>query len=277
MELRDARRQRDYTYKPDKYRIGGTWVYPSRRVLPKVKRNGYTGRNHLLPESEHIKLLLTDREAEMLEKNGQYALLALKYDRGYAEFAMPYAHAVRIAVRNRYRIKDATLWLDYLGLLTYFNLDTHNAHYVCPRNLREAHDRLHRRHEKAEARRRAEERMKEAAKWEEKYRNAKGKFFGICFGDGNITVSVITSVADIAEEGKEMHHCVYSAGYYKRDNCLILSAKDREGRRLETVEVDLGTFKVVQSRAVCNGVSPYHDRILELVNDNIHLIQKASA
>lgn len=37
--------------------------------------------------------------------------------------------------------------------------------------------------------------------------------------------------------GEAMHHCVFSAGYYKRPESLILSAKDSKGNRLETIEV----------------------------------------
>ena len=276
MELRDSKRPK-YTYNPDKYRISGAWVYPSRRVLPLAKRNGYTGRNQSgIPESEHVRLLLTDHEAEMLEKNGQFALLAWKYNHGYREFCMPYAHAIRVVNRNKYRIKDASMWMDYLGLLSYFNLDTHNAHYVCPANLKAAHDRLHKRKARIEAEKKAEEKRREAIKWESKYRKDKEKYFGICFGNDDIVISVIQSVADIAEEGKVMHHCVYSAGYFKKSDCLILTARDRNGDRLETIEVNLRSFRLVQSRAKCNGVSAYHNEIVKLVNQNMNLIKRVS-
>ena len=51
------------------------------------------------------------------------------------------------------------------------------------------------------------------------------------------------------EEGKAMHHCVYTNAYYNDENSLILSARI-DGERIETVEVDLQTLKVVQSRGV---------------------------
>lgn len=276
MELRPKYRSHDgYSFMTDKYSVSGAWIYPHRRLLPIVKRNGYTGRNDSgIPENKHITLLLTDREAEWLEKTGQYALLKFKYGRGYREGCMPFAHSIRVANRAGYKVKDASMWIDYLGLLGYLGLDTHNAHYVCPRNLKAAHDRLDRRVERIKAEKEAERQRKEAVKWETKYRESKGKYFGICFGDDNITIAVIKSVADIAEEGKEMHHCVYNAGYYKRPDSLILSARDKDGKRLETIEVSLKTFQVVQSRAKCNGTSPQHDRILELVRKNIDLFRK---
>lgn len=276
MELRDARRWDPY--RPDKYRIRGAWIYPKRRVLPKAKRNGYTGRNNIgLPESEHIKLLLTDREAEALEKNGQFSLLRWKYNRGYREFCMPYAHAIRVAIRNKYIVKDASMWMDYIDLLEYFHLDTHNAHYVCPDNLKAAHDRLHKRKERVEAEMAAERKRQEAAKWEADYQAKKGRYIGISFGNENINISVMQSVAEIAEEGRAMHHCVYSAGYYKKPDVLILSAKTKIGTRLATIELSLKNYEVVQCRGACNKHPEHYAEILELVKRNIHLIRKAAS
>lgn len=275
MELRDSKRPD--MYRPDKYRIGGAWIYPLRKVLPLARRNGYTGLNRTgLPESEHIRLLLTDREAEWLEKTGQYELLRWKYNRGLGEFRMPYAHAIRIAHRNRYRIRDASMWMDYLEILDYFRLDTHNARYVCPKNLKAEHDRLYRLRERAEAKKEAERKRKEAAKWEADYRARKGAFLGICFGNDAIRITVLQSVAEFAEEGKAMHHCVYSGSYFKKPDVLILSAKSTDGKRLATIELNLKTLQVVQCRAACNKKPEQHDEIINLINKNIHLIKHAS-
>ena len=88
-------------------------------------------------------------------------------------------------------------------------------------------------------------------------------------------ITVIQSVAEMAEEGKAMHHCVYTMGYYKKDDSLILSAKDKAGNRIETIELSLKTFKVLQSRGIYNSNTESHSEILELVNRNIHLIKSA--
>ena len=265
-----------YVYAPNKYDIDAKYIYPHRNILPKIKRNGYTGRFHGLSASELFKLLLSDREAEILAKNGQFDLLRFKWKRSYKEFTMPFAHSIRIATRNKYIVKDASMWIDYLNLLEYFHLDTHNAHYVCPRNLKAEHDRLLARKQRIEEKIALEKKIAEAKKWEAKYQETKGKFFGICFGNENIVITVIQSVAEMAEEGKAMHHCVYSMEYYKKPNSLILSAKDKAGNRIETIEIDLKTFKVVQSRGVCNKNTEQHDEIVKLVQDNIKLIKQAA-
>ena len=56
---------------------------------------------------------------------------------------------------------------------------------------------------------------------------------------------------------------------------IILSAHDRQGNRIETIEFSISRGKVVQSRGVCNSNTEYHNRIIELVNSNAHRFLKA--
>ena len=84
---------------------------------------------------------------------------------------------------------------------------------------------------------------------------------------------MLESVAEFAEEGTAMHHCVWSNEYYLKKDSLILSATI-DGKRIETVEVSLKTFEVVQCRGLCNENTEYHDRIIALVNKNANLIRE---
>lgn len=270
----EIRQRKHNVYRPDKYDIDAS-ICPGGSVLPILHRNGYTRRIHGVSASETMKLLLTDKEAEILAKNGQYSLLAYKHKHSIGEFKMPYQHSIKIARKNHYAIKDASMWYDYLGLLDYFHLDTHNAYYVCPPDLNAAHDRLLARKRRIEQEKAEEEKRVQAAKWEAAYQKAKGRYFGICFGNEHIIVTVIQSVADMAEEGKAMHHCVFDMEYFKKKSSLILSARDTDGKRIETIELSLKTLKVVQSRGVCNSTTPYHDEIIALVNQNINLFKAA--
>ena len=262
----------------DLYDICGNELYPDIRVTPLVKRNGWTRRllmyRNFISMTDAIRWLLTVPEAEMLVKTGQFDLFLNMIRR--RDRTLQFFHAVRIANRNGYIVEDAQMWLDMLSMAGELGKDTHNPKVVCPEDLKAAHDALlapvTRRREKL----RRQKDLEEAAKWEKDYRAAKAKYFGICFGDENIIITVLQSVQDIAEEGKAMHHCVYSAGYYKRDDCLILSARDSEGNRLETIEVSLKTFQVVQSRGKCNQMTPQHNEILALLNRNMDMIRKAA-
>ena len=76
-----------------------------------------------------------------------------------------------------------------------------------------------------------------------------------------------------------MHHCVYDNRYYdltRHPDSLILSAKTTEGERLETIEVSLDDYSIVQSRAIYNGSTPQHQDILRLMNDHMDEIRRAA-
>ena len=77
------------------------------------------------------------------------------------------------------------------------------------------------------------------------------------------------------EEGEYMHHCVFSNGYYKKKDSLILSAKNEDGVRIETIEVLLNTGKVNQCFGKFNKFTEHHEKILKIVNDNMNQIMKA--
>ena len=275
MSIKDKGKVRlRYSYSPDRYDINSAFVYPVRRIIPKLKRNGFTFRCNRVSASSLAVMLLTDNEAEMLIKTKQYDLLYQKSVRGIPEEVKP---SIRICNRNGYIVNDASLWIDYIHMLLYFHLDTHNAKYVCPADLKAEHDKLLKRRNREEERQREIDRMREAQGWEKTYAQEKGRFFGICFGNEHIVITVVQSVAEMAEEGKAMHHCVYACEYYKKKESLILSAKDKDGNRIETIELNLKTFKVVQSRGVCNSNTPQHDEIINLINSNIGLIRRAAS
>jgi hypothetical protein len=61
----------------------------------------------------------------------------------------------------------------------------------------------------------------------------------------------------------------------KHPDSLILSAKDRQGNRLETVEVNMKTWSIVQSRGLLNDPSERHDEIIELVKQNMNKLKIA--
>lgn len=59
----------------------------------------------------------------------------------------------------------------------------------------------------------------------------------------------------------------------KRDEQL--AAKDRQGNRLETIEVNMKTWSIVQSRGLLNDPSERHDEIIELVKENMYKLKIA--
>ena len=268
-----------YNYYGDLYAIFGE-LYPRKELLPELKKRGL---NRLFPDVTPSKLLRDllngGNDADLCLKTVQLSMLKHMYRYGFSQ--LRYKPSFNICNRNHYIIKDASLWEDYMSLLAYFGKDLRNAHYVCPKNLKVAHDRLLSKKDAREAKLRQDRDRMEAIRRREKlmkdiagFYERMEKFFGMKITDGNIVICPLESITQFYQEGKAMHHCVYKLGYYNRPDRLILSAKDTGGKRIETIEVNLKTLNIVQSRSVCNGVSKYHDQIVKLVKKNMNLIRQ---
>ena len=179
-------------------------------------------------------------------------------------------------MRNNYVVKDTSMWFDYLDLLGDEGKDLRNAHYVCPDNLNSAHDfymERKRRKEEKERRQRDMKQMEALKKYEKKYEKLKSRFFDLNISDGNIIIVPLKSLDEFRQEGQIMHHCVFTNNYFRKKDSLILSARIGE-KHIETIEVDLSKFQVIQSRGICNKDTEYHGRIIDLVKKNMNLIRQ---
>lgn len=253
-------------------------IYPSAiigrmSIIPELKRNGFKGDFYDINPYRILQSLLNDPRIETLMKSGQIELMRhfIKSDYKFDQ----YWPTIKIALRNNYKVSDASLWLDLISALEYCNKDIRNAKYVCPLNLKSAHDHWVKKREaiqRKERERRERERyfadLKQREIDEQTYIETKGKFFGIAITDGEIDIKVLDSVKAFYDEGAILSHCVASNKYYNRANSLILSATI-DGRPIETIEIDLKTMEIVQCRGSHNQSSQYHDRILSLMKDNI--------
>ena len=247
-------------------------TYPRQRIIPELRRNGFTGEYHGLLPFDLFTAVLRSPQAETLLKAGQIALLSY-YANLQSWNISDYWAAIKICLRNDYAVSDISVWRDYIDLLRYFGKDINNAKYVCPADLQTAHDRLVEKKRARQERMLLQERKRQAAEEEEEYRNLKSRFFGLVFTDGDLSVHVLESVQEFVEEGDAMHHCVFTNAYYENPNSLIFSATVG-GKRIETVEVALDTLKVVQSRGLRNSQTEYHDSIVNLVRRNMSQIEK---
>jgi len=244
-------------------------VYPKQKLIPELKRTGYKKALYNQKPLDLFHILLTDSKAETLIKTKQVKLLKRILDSGWKNIDN-YWQSIRICIRNNYKIKDATLWCDYIDLLRSFGKDLLSPKYVCPTDLKAEHDRYVAKKTKADAQLEIQKLLDK----EDAFREVKAKFFGLVFSDGLISVRVLESVAEIITEGKAMHHCVGS--YHSKEDSLILSACI-DGKRIETIEVSISQLKVIQSRGVCNKNTKYHNQIINLVEQNIPLIEKRLA
>ena len=86
-------------------------------------------------------------------------------------------------------------------------------------------------------------------------------------------MKVLESIEEYCQEGNTQHICVFSSSYYLKKNTLVLSARIGD-TIIETVEVSLDTFEVVQCHGKYNKDTEYHKRIINLVNSTARLIKE---
>lgn len=246
-------------------------------VLPILKRNGLKGSFHDMQPRDVIEGLIQNNMFETLWKCGQFSLLqalAYKWNRDYNNADK--VAAIKIALRHGYKIADGKMWLDMIDMLKRAQKDIRNPKFVCPYDLEKAHDEAMNMYHKYEERQRkiAERKKlledKEAAM---KYEVARKCFMGLKLTDGTVVIQVLPTVNAIMQEGEAMHHCVFAAEYYKRLDSLLLTAKVYD-ERVETIEVNLKRYELVQSRGVCNQNSKYHEKIVNLIKENMNVIRK---
>ncbi len=265
---------RGYSNYPQKYEVYAKFIYPKQSFIPRLRRNGFKRGLHGISPYYLLPALLTKSKAETLMKAKQYSLLR-SYCLSMSTAIERNWGSIKICLRNNYQVKDTAIWLDYIDLLEHFGKDIRNAKYVCPDDLMKEHDRLSDKRMKELQNEQEEDKKRKAAKDEKEFRDMKSKYFGIAFSDGLINVVVLDSVQEYIKDGELLHHCVFSNEYYKKDDSLILSARIDDAP-IETVEISLDDYSVIQSRGLQNQNSKYHKQILELVNSNTHLFRKSN-
>ena len=254
--------------------IADQWVYPRIKATDTIKRNGFKGSCYHIHPVTMFQELLTNPKVETLMKANEIELLRYLCARPtYKAEIETYWNTIKIANRNGYKVTDSQMWVDYIKMLERCGKDIQSPRYICPANLQEEHDRYMRKvHILEDKKKRAEDIIK-AREREASFKEQKEKFFGIRINDGEIEVKVLESVEEYRREAEIQHICLFSAAYDQRENSLIFSARIN-GKIIETIEVDLKTLRVVQSRGVCNQNTEYHDRIIRLINANTHLIKE---
>lgn len=269
----DMEIRKDYGYySGNKYDVYPSKIHPESIFKQEYVKYGISYRLSGLTPLEAIKTVPNNPKAETLLKAKQYGFLYHLKQSSNINYRWP---TIKICLRNKYFPKDVKIYFDYLDLLDYFKKDLLNAHYVCPKDLIKAHDILVKRKRKKQEKEEAERKRKRALENEKAFRELKAKFFGICFGDESIKIKVLESVQEHMDEGDILHHCFFTNNYFLKPESLILSAKIGD-KHIETIEVSLKEFKVIQSRGLMNNNSEFHDKIIEIVNKNMKLIKKAS-
>ena len=268
---------------------GGNWWYDNyikdRDTLRSVgKANDYAvtiSRDH----NEHVFM---DSRIETLAKSNDAISHELVEHVISTEKALPdhVWSAYKVAKRHGYNFQgEMWRWIAYVDLLKQNGRDYHNPLVICPDNLFEAYQdlidvndrRLQRMRREREAME-EERRIKAAIAEKENYVKEHKQWLGIVIVGNGITIKPLQSIEEFKEEGDAMHHCVYSMGYYRYKNVLILSARDENGNRIATIEYNLEKESIVQCRAQCNKQPKRYKEIMSLVNgyEQLHNLKYAS-
>lgn len=255
-----------------RYRLCGE-TGKNEQLLPIIKRNGLRKLRNDANAIYQIEAILKEPRAEILAKGKQWKMFSMYVRSPYAiidDWA-----SVRVAMRHKYRISDAGMWLDYIAELKKQGKDILNPHYICPDNLRKAHDeamRLKRRraakYEAERKRKEAENAAKRADTLNAKYRERLGAVLDLKIKSGDVVLRPLQDIMDFFKEGEALSHCVYKNEYYKKVGVLVIGARVKN-KRMETIELDIKSGTILQCRGKCNKNSPYHQEIYNLMQNNI--------
>lgn len=256
-----------------KYEVYPRFYHPSSVFEITYSKYGINHRLKGMTFLEAKETIPKSPKAETLLKSKQYGLLGA-YINNRHHFDRYWA-SIKIALRNKYKIADASVWFDYLQLLQYFQKDIKSIKYICPKNLKKEHDRLVIKKQLILARRKEEERKKQMHIAQKSFAEHIKPYKTIRFKDSFLTVVPLKTVSEFLEEAEALKHCLFTNEYYEKRNVLILSARV-DGKPIETIEVCLTTFKVLQSRGLHNNPSQKNKEIIKLVESNIEKISAAA-
>lgn len=265
-------------------------IYPTIRLLNPYRKTVRKAANFSVICAEDIlAVIYSVPYFERLYKEGEMDELkeAMKY---HSDFQR-YWPSVKVVLRHGFKPEHWRDYFDYLKMLAYVRKDMRNPYYVAPSDWEAMHTRIlylyQRKKDEAERRRREREAIREVEAEERRIREEErmvrsfeeriGHFRSLLIAAGGIEIRPLMTIREFAEEGKAMRHCVFALGYYKRPDSLILSARDKDGKRIETIEVGLKAGVVIQSRGACNTTTDRHDEILAMVNSHMREIQRMEA
>ena len=267
-------------------------TYPRRSFLPVYTKN--LGKNPsfaLIDAPTLLGDIFGCPYFESLYKAGETKKLAdvVKYTDEFNK----YWPSVKVALRHGYEPAHWGSYWEHLRALKFLRYDMRSPRYVAPPDFGQLHDLIMRQYRNKIDERDRKIREANQLRWaiqeeelqkqreEDAKRHTKSfmeriaHFAGLHIEDKDIVISPLMSIEAFKDEGNAMHHCVFTMGYYKNPDSLILSARSRkDNERVETIEVSLRDFTIRQSMGIYNSHTERHDEIVNLVNDAMPQIRE---
>ena len=265
-----SNKNRRYNYYSDYINTDDYQQYKTKSLQPWLKKRGFINPT-LIDISAY-------EEMENLKKKGFETLIKEKRInllKGITKFRKytweKYWNQIKIANRHKFNLesKDYGLWFDMLDTLEELKKDIHNPTIICPENINEAHDRWNEKLSKEKWRKERLEQLKKMKQEEKAYEKKISKIKNLILEDKNIIIRPLKTVEEFYNEGEAMHHCVYNREYYKKRNCIILTARKKtDNSRLATIEYNPKTKTMIQCHAAFNKIPEQYNEINELIAKN---------
>lgn len=267
----------DY-YGRNKYSLNLTDIYPVMEVIPKIRRNGFNGDFHFCHPRKLFKAIFNDPIAETLLKLNEIEFLSFYVLKSKEQIINNWSQ-IKICMKHHYHIADVNMWFDLIFLLNKFEKDINNRKYICPDDLKQSHDfyrnkkRIH--DDKEEAKQEALQ-LQEQIKRKEMDAvslSLKRKYFkDFSFSTSKFEFVTLIKKEEFKKEGQILKHCVYENEYYKKKSSLIMSARIHFNP-IETIEICLVNFEVLQARGYDNEPTEHHHEIIKIVEKNMRKIK----
>lgn len=255
-------------YRGDAYYVDGDVVYPRRKVIPMLKRNGYCKELYGFGVYGIISQLLDNPKVETVVKAGRFDIL---HGISYYEIGRKWPQ-VKMLIRHHYHPSDFIMWKDTVEMAQELGYDDRSPKYILPADLQLMHDTFSRKITEMEERKNAEQAEKE----NKQYRKEHGMLLGVVIVENDMRIAPLQNKLEFIDEGKVMKHCV--ARYWNEKKSLILSVRVADsGKRLATVELSMKDFSIVQCKGKCNEQPERYNEILTVLKNHRTDFAKAVA
>jgi len=244
-------------------------IYPKKKGSKIAIRNGYKYSLHKVKAEKFFKLILTNPKFETLLKTKSFALFKLFADRSDINDYWP---QIKITLKHKYKIDDVSDWIDMINTLRSLGKSTESPKYICPENLKLEHQRWNKKRTKVLRERRRNELKEEIDSDNKVYIKQIANYLDFEIKSQNLIIQPIKTVEQLFEDSTLLKHCAFNNEYHKREDRLLMRATVNNSV-VETIEIDLNSFKIIQSRGLKNKASKYNEEIIRLVESNIELIK----
>lgn len=240
------------------YDYSGQYVIKQERFADYIIKKGI---NSLMENENAVNYVTTVLKHNIYERLLKMGLLNKNAFSAHKNELEKYFRQIVLANRVGYKPDDWQMWIDCIRMREELGYDINSRKYLCIENLEKEHNKLQVKINKIKQ----EKELKEEAKYNPVMLKKLGKCANICIKKDNLEIKTLKNVEQVFDVAQIHKHCVYSQKYYKQPNTLLLEAYC-DNIPKETIEYDMKTNKVLQSRGTCNQSTEYHDVILEMMS-----------